>query len=1417
MTEPKTNSEISKPPGRRWPGILVRMLLYSAAVFMVLFVGAFMILQTRPARDAVTRIIEESIGKNTPFVCRIGELSGSLISRFEMRGLDVKDAKTGAPLLSADRIYVSYSIPMLLGRVLWINRLNLEGVSVHLHEAVDGRWNFDIPASGPAEEKGVSEDLPETAGSFFKVFIRRLVVEGSEVSLSWQSDDGVVAHHFTGIECVARLHVADELEAAVRHLAVRSDFPDIDLRDLAGHLLYDFDQSRLDVNDVRIQGETSDFTIDGRLNFPDQGPDAVVMDLRAEIAAMSLGEFGRAFPVEMPDEDIVSGNLSVKGPLSGMDCRVDLVMDDCHVMSQGLVTIDDANDVGLDIIGKTRNLDLAALPALELESFPSDIDAEFILFWERVGMPEQTGKIILDLDPSRFWDHGIEEGHLEVGIDGPDLVFDAINLRSPSGATLTAEGILAGIMAEDADSRIELTADVNGLNPEEYIKDSRYAGTLNGTLETAIFIPKTFEAKDITVQAVCRIKSSRLMNTDIVSADVDAAWENEQIRFKRFDLQTALGTASLTGTASISDETCRIKAEAFLADISVIRPFVPDLSDSDALSGSVGLTAGIEGPWAAPDINAEMKGKDIVFRDVSAEFLDASGKWRGNPDEFDMSGDCSAKNMRINGWLLPIVDLKTTGTQASVQADLDIQGGDTEHLTLSGTVQGWLGPVKAVKMDKVILRTAGQPPLVNRETVSFSVSGDRIQVDSLSLDSGSASVFIKGRADLISPGAISAEAALKGFDLKRISGFWEGGEKIQGRLSSDLNVSGSLQNPVIRMTASAEEAAYDNFPATDLSAAIVYENSRINVTGSGLLGGEKILDMTGSAAVNLALYPFAVKPGPGRLNAAVHIDRIDIADITRIEEIAKFITTGDQPQGLLSSDIQLSGRLDNPVIDMHLSIKEAAFNQFSVSEAAASINYTGSKAKVAASAYRQNRKILGVDGDARLRLSLYPFVCQPEPGGLDLQISLDQADIAWISKTINHPEYDVAGSIDGTAAVSGDFLQPDIKGRMHLADGTLTLKKQGLVYETLTADLEFAANVVTLSDITLKGDKEGSLRLSGAMTHESFHLRDFNLRAVGDRFYIPFHSGVDARINPDLTLSGTWEAPVLTGKITIPEGRVNLERVLAKQVSEIKVVSPVSEGNGMLRVPETEPEPLAFVDPLSADVAVLIPKDFWVRGKDEYIEIKGNVQLKKDPRKPFVLYGSVMPVRGTYRFQGHLFQITSGELIFTGREDINPSINIEAETEIGEVTIIVRLSGTFDRLNLVLDSDPAMDPSDIISYLVFGRGPDNLSEKESFQAEEAALSFTGQIAADKLRDIIGDMLGIDYLNISAGSGGLRQGALTMGKYVLPRVFVTFRQGFDETVNQKLEVTYEINKNFDLETQIDSEQTSALDLIWKYEF
>ena len=1400
-----------------------RLILYTTAIFLIVFVGAFLLLQTQPVRGTITRIIEETVAQNTRAVCRIEKLSGNLLSRFEINGVELKDAKTGNYLMTARRIDISYSVPMLLGRVLWINRLTIDGVAVNLLESPDGTWNFEMLVSAYSSgnpPEPLPEDLhTQASGSFFpdgfKIEIRRLTIGNSEVTLTQQTDTGKTIRRFRGIQCQARLDVGDRIFAKIRRLAVSADDPRLDIRDLSGNIRYDVEAARLYFKDVRIIGEKSDFTVNGGLEFYEQGAnmaelDWVYMDLRAAIRELSLGEFGRAFPIDMPDSDIVYGDISVKGPVSKMDCRVDLHMDECHVISRGMVFIDDAYNVDLDIAGNIKHLDLSALPVLDLKSFPGDLNSDFSLNWRKIAMPEQTGKILLDLKSSDLWDYKIEKSKIVARIDGPDFKFGTFNLKTPYGK-FTGNGLLAGFMASDRDNLIQLKGDVEGLNPEKLIKNSQYSGDVNGNVRTSIFIPKTFDEQGITADTTCRISPSRMMDTDILSADLDASWQDEKITVKRFDMETAIGSADLTGTASVKDKTCRFKASTTLTNLTPVKQFIPEIKDDEPLSGNVSVAAAVEGSWEEPHVSATLNGTNIVFREVSADSISAAGDWQGSLKEFQVDGKCRAEKMHVNGLRIFSADLETTLTPESLNADINAFGMRKEEFSLSGKIFHWPEPVKEILIEKMVFSSPDQPPLVNREPIKLSISPDRIIVDSLHLDSGNASFVLKGRAGINPASAVSADLTLADFNLKRIAGFWEGGEKIQGKLSSEIQLSGIMEKPVIHMTTFLKDVSCEGWPVTDLSVAVRYKDSKLNLTGSGVRQGNAYLDINGSASADLALYPFKFIPRPESLIAAVNLNQVDISEFSNV------LLGTDQLKGRLSSNIKLTGELQNPDIDVRLSVTGAALDRFVVSEADASIVYSDSKAQITAAANRQDKKLLEISGFALIDLSIYPFKFIPEPDGLDLTLNADQVDISWISDIINDPEYDISGFVNAAGSVSGDVYRPRVQGRMRLSDGSLHLKKQQLVYNTLNTELRFDKNTLTIVDLNLKGDKEGSLKLSGVVTHNNFKPETFNLRAVGNQLYIPFHSGVDARINPDLTLSGTWEAPVLSGKIKVPEGRVNLKQFLEKQLSDIEIVAPVRAENGVLQIPEKEPEPLEFVDPLAADVNVTIPNDFWFKGEDEFIEIKGKVRLKKDPEKPFVLYGSVSPVRGTYRFRGRIFQITQGELTFFGQEDINPAVNIEASSVIADVKIIIRLTGTFEHLNIVLDSDPAMDQSAIISYLVFGRGPDDLSEKESFQAGEAALSYTGQIAADKLSDIIGDPLGIDYLNINAGSDGLRQGSLTMGKYVLPKVFVTFRQGFDETVTQKLEVTYEINKNFDLETQIDNEQTSALDLIWKYEF
>ena len=480
------------------------------------------------------------------------------------------------------------------------------------------------------------------------------------------------------------------------------------------------------------------------------------------------------------------------------------------------------------------------------------------------------------------------------------------------------------------------------------------------------------------------------------------------------------------------------------------------------------------------------------------------------------------------------------------------------------------------------------------------------------------------------------------------------------------------------------------------------------------------------------------------------------------------------------------------------------------------LDYLNGKSHVSASALQGDKTIMNINGSISTAVSLYPFEIKPQPEGVDLTLRFDDVRVADIpgSKT---REYEIDGVLNGSIDLSGDLDRPQWAGGLTLAKGFLNLKRQKLTYETVTADIRFSSEQIDIVNIHAKGDKEGALDLGGTVSIEHFKPKEFNVKVAGKDFYIPFQTAIAAKTIPNLHLKGTWDAPELTGEITITQGKVNLDWFYSDAPIDIEIVQESISESGTIELPETDSPPLPFIDPLLADIKLNVPGNTWLKGANENIEIEGKFNIKKDRGKSFVFYGPLHAVRGTYRFYGKVFNITEGELNFVGNEDFNSPWSAVGEFKVKDVKIIIRLAGTFEKVTLTLDSDPVMDQVDIISYLMFGQPSTSLSQKESFSAEAAALGVTGQKAVDELREIFGEKFSIDYMNVSSEGSDIRQGELSMGKYVAPKVFVIYRQGFSQEGPREVQVDYEINRNFNLQTQIDDEATSAVDLIWKYEF
>lgn len=550
-------------------------------------------------------------------------------------------------------------------------------------------------------------------------------------------------------------------------------------------------------------------------------------------------------------------------------------------------------------------------------------------------------------------------------------------------------------------------------------------------------------------------------------------------------------------------------------------------------------------------------------------------------------------------------------------------------------------------------------------------------------------------------------------------------------------------------------------------------------------------------------------PG-GSLSSHLQIGNFDL------QRIAGFVPALDKIQGTLSGDIRLSNTLAEPVIQASADLTTCGCYGISLSRIDAAADYRAGKLTFSADGSRTDSTALTAQGELFGRLSFYPFAWVPENNGFSTDIAAQGFRLSEFDLPFSD-DYEADGTLDLKANLAGNITAPRIAGTMSVKDAHLNLYDYGLTYETVEGDVDFIKNTFIIRNLSIGGNTEGHLSASGQIAcNDRFYPEAFDVNISGSDFHVPFRNAVFVRTEPQLCLKGTPNAPDLTGRIAVAGGKVFLDRLLKKQPAEIEVIELRQETDGTYLVPDAA-SPLSFIEPLAADIVVEIGDNLWVKGKEENLEIAGQVRLDKDHRETFKLYGTLYSVRGTYLFRNRLFRITKGEIRFLGLEDIDPNVNIEAQTRVQDATIMLRLTGSFKNLQLALDSEPHMQTIDIISYLMFGRPVAELSQGESFRAEEAALSITGQLAADQLKAILGDSFRLDLVHISTGNGDISKGTVSLGKYLAPNLFVTYNQGFTQEVPRSVEVDYEINRHFSLEAQIDEERTSAVDLIWKHDY
>ncbi len=395
---------------------------------------------------------------------------------------------------------------------------------------------------------------------------------------------------------------------------------------------------------------------------------------------------------------------------------------------------------------------------------------------------------------------------------------------------------------------------------------------------------------------------------------------------------------------------------------------------------------------------------------------------------------------------------------------------------------------------------------------------------------------------------------------------------------------------------------------------------------------------------------------------------------------------------------------------------------------------------------------------------------------------------------------DVSGKLNGDVQLGGTPRAPVIEGTLALRDGYALVPALGTAVSKIDLSLQGSPQGrLTVAGQALMGS--GTVKVDGYLDPARWPLA-LSLHFTGQRLLVTDRPDARVWVSPDLNLKGDLGGMMLSGRLTIPEAAIHPEQLPegAVTVSEDQILVH-QEGNASQRFP------------LSMDVTVTLGDKVSFNGFGLNATLGGNLQILQEPQQPPQLNGELVVVEGRYRAYGQNLAISDGQLIFQGQPD-NPGLDIRAYRKIPSeaITVGVQLGGTLQRPEATLYSDPGMEPSQIMSYLLTGRPLEGGTQNDANRIAQA-LAVYGLEKGSGVTEKIGDRLGVDEITVGS-DWETEDASLMLGKQLSDRLYLTYAIGLFDAVSTVM-LRYTLTRSLHLEARSSSEANS-LDLIWEKE-
>ncbi len=287
----------------------------------------------------------------------------------------------------------------------------------------------------------------------------------------------------------------------------------------------------------------------------------------------------------------------------------------------------------------------------------------------------------------------------------------------------------------------------------------------------------------------------------------------------------------------------------------------------------------------------------------------------------------------------------------------------------------------------------------------------------------------------------------------------------------------------------------------------------------------------------------------------------------------------------------------------------------------------------------------------------------------------------------------ITGTLRTNIQLSGSIILPGFTGILSVADGTAVIPGLDEKLTAIAGTAEFDPAVVTIRDIRGRYGS-GSVSANGIVSGDLISLN-------GALESVPLDmSGIIADVSGLVQLQGNpqRERLALTGNLTLEHGLVNPRQMLLSGTDQLPILEQLQLDLSILtrRIEVADPAMALFLSPSTLQLV----------GPGESPVVLGTQRISPDS----TIYVNDIPMR-----------VKSGSVRFENRLEIDPEVDLVAETQVQGYTVRARIRGTGSRVTLNLSSTPPLQERELMA-LLFGSG--------GISTGDRALAFAGEDAGD---------------------------------------------------------------------------------------